>query len=220
MYVDVELTMDMGEGIAVPVPAVLPTGKHNIVFVDKGEGKLEPRFIELGRKYGDFYEVKSGLKETERVSWYASPIACQCVQPLACPPRQSANTWYRCSVASRAVSRYSSFFVPKRRKRYGCEIPAARAMSSVEAPWRPFAANSVVRRLEHRRAPLVSRLSHRVVIVVSIHSHILLSSPAQANRASASATRSNSASVSRRGEGSASARSNARIRARERPRSR
>ena len=67
MYVDVELAMDMGEGVAVPVPAVLPTGKHNIVFVDKGEGKLEPRFIELGRKYGDFYEVKSGLKETERV---------------------------------------------------------------------------------------------------------------------------------------------------------
>jgi len=67
MYVDVELTMEMGEGVAVPVAAVLPTGKHNIVFVDKGEGKLEPRFIELGRKYGDFYEVKSGLNETERV---------------------------------------------------------------------------------------------------------------------------------------------------------
>lgn len=67
MYVDVELTMDMGEGLAVPVPAVLPTGKRNIVFVDKGEGKLEPRFIELGRKYGGFYEVKSGLNETERV---------------------------------------------------------------------------------------------------------------------------------------------------------
>jgi len=67
MYVDIELTMDMGEGVAVPFSAVLPTGKHNIVFVDKGEGKLEPRFIELGRKYGDFYEVKSGLNETERV---------------------------------------------------------------------------------------------------------------------------------------------------------
>jgi Cu(I)/Ag(I) efflux system membrane fusion protein len=67
MYVDVELTIDMGEGVAVPVPAVLPTGRNNIVFVDRGEGKLEPRFIELGRKFGDFYEVKSGLKETERV---------------------------------------------------------------------------------------------------------------------------------------------------------
>ncbi len=67
MYVNIELAMDMGEGIAVPGSAVLPTGNHNIVFVDKGEGKLEPRFIELGRKYGNDYEVKSGLTEGERV---------------------------------------------------------------------------------------------------------------------------------------------------------
>ncbi len=67
MYVDVELTMDMGEGVVVPVNAVIPTGKRNVVFVDKGEGWLEPRFVELSRKYGDFYEVKSGLTETERV---------------------------------------------------------------------------------------------------------------------------------------------------------
>jgi Cu(I)/Ag(I) efflux system membrane fusion protein len=67
MYVDADLTLDMSEGVAVPVDAVLPTGLHNIVFVDKGGGKLEPRFIELGRKYGDFYEVKGGLKEGERV---------------------------------------------------------------------------------------------------------------------------------------------------------
>ena len=67
MHVDVELAMDMGEGIAVPFDAVLPTGDHNVVFVDKGGGKLEPRFIELGRKYGDDYEVKSGLTEGERV---------------------------------------------------------------------------------------------------------------------------------------------------------
>jgi Cu(I)/Ag(I) efflux system membrane fusion protein len=67
MYVDVNLTMDMGAGLAVPVSAVLPTGKHNIVFVDKQQGKLEPRFIELGRQYGDYYEVQSGLKEGERV---------------------------------------------------------------------------------------------------------------------------------------------------------
>jgi Cu(I)/Ag(I) efflux system membrane fusion protein len=67
MYVDAELSTDMGSGLAVPVEAVLPTGLHNIVFVDKGEGKLEPRFIELGSKHGDFYEVKSGLEENERV---------------------------------------------------------------------------------------------------------------------------------------------------------
>jgi len=67
MYVDAEITMDMGEGLGVPVPAVLPTGRHNVVFIDKGEGKLEPRYIELGGKYGEFYEVRAGLKEGERV---------------------------------------------------------------------------------------------------------------------------------------------------------
>jgi Cu(I)/Ag(I) efflux system membrane fusion protein len=67
MYVDSDLTMDMGEGLAVPAGAVLPTGLHNVVFVDKGQGKLEPRYVELGRKYGDSYEVKSGLSENERV---------------------------------------------------------------------------------------------------------------------------------------------------------
>ena len=67
MYVDVELDVDMGEGLAVPAEAVLPTGLHNIIFVDKGGGRLQPRFIELGRKYGGFFEVKSGLREGERV---------------------------------------------------------------------------------------------------------------------------------------------------------
>jgi len=67
MYVDAELSMDMGEALAVPVDAILPTGTHNIAFVDKGGGGLEPRYVELGREYGDFYEVKSGLKENERV---------------------------------------------------------------------------------------------------------------------------------------------------------
>ena len=67
MYVNVQLKIDDGEKLTVPVNAVLPTGQHNIVFVDKGEGKLEPRFIELGRQSGNFYEVKSGLNEGERV---------------------------------------------------------------------------------------------------------------------------------------------------------
>jgi Cu(I)/Ag(I) efflux system membrane fusion protein len=67
MYVNAELKLDLGEGLAVPVSAVLPTGQRNIVFVDKGAGKLEPRFVDLGRKFGEFYEILAGLKENERV---------------------------------------------------------------------------------------------------------------------------------------------------------
>ncbi|HZS19224.1 MAG TPA: efflux RND transporter periplasmic adaptor subunit [Candidatus Udaeobacter sp.] len=67
MYVDLVLDMDMGKSLVVPVSAIIPTGKRNIAFVDKGDGKLEPRVLELGRKFGDVYAVNSGLKEGERV---------------------------------------------------------------------------------------------------------------------------------------------------------
>ena len=67
MYVNAELAMDMGEGLTIPVSAVMPTGTRNVVFVNKGEGKLEPRIVQLGSKYGDSYEVQSGLHEGEQV---------------------------------------------------------------------------------------------------------------------------------------------------------
>ena len=66
-YVDVVVTLDAGEGLAVPVDAVLPTGGRDIVFVDKGAGRLEPRFIRIGGKFGDFYQVTDGLRAGERV---------------------------------------------------------------------------------------------------------------------------------------------------------
>jgi RND family efflux transporter MFP subunit len=67
MYVNAELEMNMGEALTIPVSAVMPTGTRSVVFVDKGEGKLEPRIVQLGTKYADIYEVKSGLQENERV---------------------------------------------------------------------------------------------------------------------------------------------------------
>ncbi|HEU5247193.1 MAG TPA: efflux RND transporter periplasmic adaptor subunit [Candidatus Udaeobacter sp.] len=67
MYVNAELEMDMGQALTIPVSAVMPTGSRNIVFVDKGQGKLEPRIVQLGTKYGDIYEVKSGLQGNEQV---------------------------------------------------------------------------------------------------------------------------------------------------------
>ncbi len=66
-YVDVTLALDEGEGLTVPVDAVLPTGEHNVVFVDKGSGRLEPRFVQLGGKFGEVYQVNAGLRAGERV---------------------------------------------------------------------------------------------------------------------------------------------------------
>jgi len=67
MDVNAELAVDGGIGLTIPLSAVMPTGSRALVFVNKGAGRLEPRFIQLGSKYGDAYEVQSGLVEGERV---------------------------------------------------------------------------------------------------------------------------------------------------------
>jgi hypothetical protein len=75
MFANVELKIDGGEGLTVPVDAVLPTGSRSLVFVDKGSGKLEPRFIRVGRSFtqidangeASYDEVLDGLSQGERV---------------------------------------------------------------------------------------------------------------------------------------------------------
>jgi len=61
------LEMQIGTGLTIPVSAVMPTGTRDIAFVNKGEGKLEPRIIKIGAKYGNSYELLSGLREGEEV---------------------------------------------------------------------------------------------------------------------------------------------------------
>ena len=68
MYVSAVLTAGGSrEALTIPVGAVMPTGTRSIVFVDKTEGRLEPRAVSLGEKYGDRYEVNAGLSEGERL---------------------------------------------------------------------------------------------------------------------------------------------------------
>jgi Cu(I)/Ag(I) efflux system membrane fusion protein len=67
MYVNADLSVDLGEGLTVPINAVVPTGNRNLVFLDKGNGKLQPRFVRLGSQVGDAYQVLSGLKVGDRV---------------------------------------------------------------------------------------------------------------------------------------------------------
>jgi Cu(I)/Ag(I) efflux system membrane fusion protein len=67
MYVNADLSVDLGEGLTVPINAVVPTGSRNIVFLDKGNGKLQPTMVQLGSQVGDDYQVLSGLKEGDRV---------------------------------------------------------------------------------------------------------------------------------------------------------
>ena len=67
MYTNVNLQIPSGEGLTIPESAVLRTGKQDIVFIDKGEGKMEIRRVELGEKAGRYYQILRGLKQGEEV---------------------------------------------------------------------------------------------------------------------------------------------------------
>ena len=67
MFVNVSLKVPMGKQLVVPASAALQSGTRQIVFVDRGDGYLEPREVQLGGRAGDDFVVLKGLKEDERV---------------------------------------------------------------------------------------------------------------------------------------------------------
>jgi Cu(I)/Ag(I) efflux system membrane fusion protein len=68
MYANVEIAVAPHPALVVPEEAVLETGTRKLVFVALGEGKLEPREVQTGERANRLYELKSGLKEGERVA--------------------------------------------------------------------------------------------------------------------------------------------------------
>lgn len=68
MYGQTLFRSNLGSGLLVPSGAVLFTGKRNIVWVKTQDGMFESHTVEVGNKFGDKYEVLSGLKEGEEVA--------------------------------------------------------------------------------------------------------------------------------------------------------
>lgn len=67
MFVNVTATIRMGRHLVLPASGILHSGLRNIVFVDHGEGYLEPRDIDVGPRAGDEVVVLTGLQAGERV---------------------------------------------------------------------------------------------------------------------------------------------------------
>jgi len=67
MYVNVAIAVRLGRQLTVPSSAVLQTGTRAAVFVDHGNGNLEPRTIQTGPQLGDTAVVLSGLKAGDKV---------------------------------------------------------------------------------------------------------------------------------------------------------
>jgi len=68
MYVDAEIDAGSPQpALAVPESAILDTGSRQAVFVDKGQGRFEPRDVKLGHRGGGYVEIRQGLAEGEPV---------------------------------------------------------------------------------------------------------------------------------------------------------
>lgn len=67
MFVNVNFRIALPQHITVPRDAVLDAGLKKIIFVDRGNGYLEPREVETGEQLGDNIEILRGLRPDERI---------------------------------------------------------------------------------------------------------------------------------------------------------
>jgi Cu(I)/Ag(I) efflux system membrane fusion protein len=68
MYADVEIaTGTEAPVVTVSESAVIDSGSKQIVLLDKGDGRFEPREVKLGRRGGGRVEIKEGLAENDKV---------------------------------------------------------------------------------------------------------------------------------------------------------
>jgi Cu(I)/Ag(I) efflux system membrane fusion protein len=72
MFVDVVIEVPLGTRLAVPDNALLVSGEHRYVFVQRGEGQLQAVEVKVGARAGDFDEVLSGLNEGDKVATQAT----------------------------------------------------------------------------------------------------------------------------------------------------
>jgi RND family efflux transporter MFP subunit len=67
MFVTVALKVPMGPQLVIPATGVLQSGTREIAFVQRSDGYIEPREVQLGARVGDDFIVLKGLKAGEQV---------------------------------------------------------------------------------------------------------------------------------------------------------
>jgi membrane fusion protein, copper/silver efflux system len=68
MYVEAEIETGGKEPVlAVPDDAVIDSGDRRLVIIDKGEGRFEPRPVEIGRRGAGYVEIRQGVAEGDVV---------------------------------------------------------------------------------------------------------------------------------------------------------
>jgi RND family efflux transporter MFP subunit len=72
MFVNVSLKVQMGNQLVIPATGVLQSGAREIAFVERSDGYIEPREVQLGSRVGDDFIVLKGLKAGEQIATSAN----------------------------------------------------------------------------------------------------------------------------------------------------
>lgn len=67
MYVTARLSPASTQRLVVPLPAVLPTGTRQLVFVNRGDGQFVPREVQTGARSDSLVEIVGGLEPGDEV---------------------------------------------------------------------------------------------------------------------------------------------------------
>jgi RND family efflux transporter MFP subunit len=67
MFVNVNLKVPMGRQLVIPASGVLQSGTREVTFVERSDGYVEPRELQLGSRVGDDFVVLKGLKAGEQI---------------------------------------------------------------------------------------------------------------------------------------------------------
>ncbi len=67
MFVNVALKAPLGQQLVIPASGVLQSGTREIAFVERGDGYIEPREVQLGARVDDDVVVLKGLQAGEQI---------------------------------------------------------------------------------------------------------------------------------------------------------
>jgi RND family efflux transporter MFP subunit len=72
MFVNVDLKASLGRQLVIPASAVFQSGTRQLVFLNQGNGSLEPKEVAIGPHVGDDFVVLKGLNAHESIVTSAS----------------------------------------------------------------------------------------------------------------------------------------------------
>jgi len=67
MFTNITMSVSLGRQVVIPQDAVMDTGTEQYVFIDKGDGYVQPRQVKVSAEAGDKVGIQQGLKPGERV---------------------------------------------------------------------------------------------------------------------------------------------------------